>query len=140
MLIAGSIEAVDHKAARVRVKSGDWVSAWLPWSTVAAGRVRHWRPPSIGEQVMILSPSGQPENGMVLPGFYSDKHGQANDDSGDVTAMDWPDGARQHYDHAAHEWKLAVPAGGRIVLAIGGTEMILTADGITFVAPRIDLN
>lgn len=137
MLIAGTIEAVDYAAARVRVRSGEWVSAWLPWASAAAGKVRHWRPPSAGEQVIILSPSGQPEQGMVLPGFYTDQHGQANDNRKNLTATDWPDGAREHYDHDAHEYMLSVPAGGRIVLTIGGTTLEMTANGTTLTTPEL---
>ena len=140
LLIAGTIEAIDYSAARVRVRSGDWVSAWLPWKADAAGEVRHWRPPSIGEQVMILSPSGQPEQGMAFPGFYSDRHGQGNDDRRNVTATDWSDGAREEYDHEAHTWRLTVPNGGSITFAIGATTMVLTGTGVTMNSPRIDLN
>lgn len=140
MLMAGTIAAVDYANARVRVTSGDWTSAWLPWAAVAAGQVRHWRPPSVGEQAMILSPSGQPEQGMVMPGFYTDQHGQANDNRPNITAQDWPDGAREHYDHAAHEWRLCVPAGGRIVLTIGGTTLEMTADGTTLTTPRLTVD
>lgn len=140
LLIAGTIEAVDYSAARVRVRSGDWVSAWLPWKSGAAGEVRHWRPPSVGEQAMILSPSGQPEQGMVLPGFYSDQHGQGNDNRQNVTATNWPDGAREEYDHEAHAWRLAVPDGGSITLTIGATTLTLTGAGASLMSPRIDLN
>ena len=137
MLMAGTIEAVDYQAARVRVRSGDWVSSWLPWGSLAAGQVRHWRPPSVGEQTMILSPSGQPEQGMVMPGFYTDQHSQANDNRPNITAQDWPDGAREHYDHEAHEYVLSVPAGGRIVLTIGATTLELRDDGTTLTTPKL---
>lgn len=137
MLIAGTIEAVDYQNARVRVRSGDWVSFWLPWGAQAAGQVRHWRPPSVGEQALILSPSGQPEQGMVLPGFYTDQHGQANDNQPHITAQSWPDGAREHYDHEAHEYILTVPAGGRIVLSIGATSLTLRDDGTTLSTPQL---
>lgn len=140
MLMTGTIEAVDYANARVRVRSGDWVSAWLPWAAMAAGQVRHWRPPSAGEQALIVSPSGQPEQGMVLPGFYSDQHGQANDDRPNITAQDWPDGAREHYDHAAHEYILSVPAGGRIVLTIGATTLELRDDGTTLTTPTLTVD
>ena len=40
MLQAGTIEIVDHSAARARVRIGNWVSAYLPWHVPAAGAVR----------------------------------------------------------------------------------------------------
>lgn len=137
MLMAGVIEAVDYQRGRVRVRSGDWVSSWLPWGAQAAGQVRHWRPPSVGEQALILSPSGQPEQGMVLAGFYTDQHGQGNDNRANLTAQSWPDGAREHYDHEAHEYQLSVPAGGRIVLSIGATSLVLQDGGTTLSTPQL---
>ena len=137
MLMPGTIEAVDYQSARVRVRVGDWVSAWRPWCSASAGAVRQWRPPSVGEQAMILSPSGQPESGMIMPGFYTDQHGQANDNRANITASDWPDGAREHYDHDAHEYVLSVPAGGRIALTIGATTLELRDDGVTLTTPKL---
>jgi phage baseplate assembly protein V len=120
MAIAGTIEAVDYPNARVRVRSGDWVSAWLPWQSVAAGRVRHWRPPSVNEQVVIVSLSGQPEQGFVMPGYYTDQHQQANDNREEITATDWPDTAREHYDHDRHDYRHYLPPEGHIQVTVGG--------------------
>ena len=137
MLQAGTVSAVDHGNARCRVKVGEWESAWLPWGSAGAGAVRQWRPPSIGEQAMILSPSGLPEGGFVLPGFYTTQHKNGNDTKEEVTATDYPDGAREHYDHGAHEYVLKVPAGGRIVLTIGATTLELRDDGTTLTTPKL---
>lgn len=137
MMMVGTIEEVDHANARCRVRVGDWVSAMLPWASLGAGQVRSWRPPSKGEQAMIMSPSGDPAGGFVLPGFYTDQHQQANDNRGNVTAQNYPDGAREHYDHEAHEHVLNVPAGGRIVLQIGGTTLELTSEGSTLKTPKL---
>lgn len=60
MLIAGTIESVDHGAATCRVRSGDWVSGPVPWASLGAGQVRNWRPPSVGEQAMLMSPGALP--------------------------------------------------------------------------------
>lgn len=137
MIMVGTIAEVDYKKARVRVKSGDWISAWLPWNSMAGGRVRNWRPPSKDEQVMILSPSGMPEQGLVIPGLYSNQHKQANDDKEYITATDYPDGAREHYDHQDHSFVLNVPSGGEIVLTIGETTLTLKADGTTLKTPKL---
>lgn len=137
---AGTIQAVDYEAARCRVQVGDWTSAWLPWGSVAAGQVRNWRPPSVGEQALILAPSGLPEGGFVMPGFYTTQHQAANDNRPNVTAQTWPDGAREHYDHDAHEYMLTVPAGGRIVLNIGQTTLELRDEGTTLTTPKLEVD
>ena len=134
---AGVIAQVDHAAARCTVAVADWTSDWLPWWTRAAGAVREWRPPSPGEQALLVSPSGCLEGGFVLAGFYTDQHGGANGQSSDLTATDYPDGAREHYDHAAHEYRLAVPEGGQIVLQVGDTSLTLRADGAVLKAPQL---
>ncbi|MCW5319630.1 phage baseplate assembly protein V [Verminephrobacter aporrectodeae subsp. tuberculatae] len=130
MLMAGTIEAVQYKPPRVRVRSGDWVSSFLPWFSVAAGGVRHWRPPTVGEQAMVFSVSGQPEQGIVLAGLWTDQF-PANDDRENITAMDWQDGARMEYDHEAHKLKMLLPPEGHAMLTIGGTTLEMKAGGVT---------
>lgn len=50
-----------------------------PWLT-RAGNVRDWDPPSIGERVLLISPNGDPAQGHILPGGYSDAFPQNHDD------------------------------------------------------------
>ena len=55
-----------------RVSDGEWVSAWLRWHSQAAGKARHWRVPSMGEQGTLLSPSGDVSQGTFVPGLFGD--------------------------------------------------------------------
>lgn len=96
----GTIAEVDHVAHRVRVESGELLTDWLKWRTGRAGATRSWSPPTIGEQVMILSPSGELGNGIVLPSIFSDAH-DAPSDSPTEHVMLFPAGARIAYDHAS---------------------------------------
>lgn len=98
LLQPGVIEQVDHGAARCRVRVGSWVSAALPWLSLGAGEVRHWRPPSVGEQALLLSPSGDPGCGFVLPGFYTTQHGRAGDERPKAVVWRMPDGCVLEYD------------------------------------------
>lgn len=98
MIRTGRVAEVDHAAARVRVQSGDILTEWLPWQTHRAGNTRTWNPPTIGEQVMILSPSGEPAAGMVIPALYCQDH-QAPDTSPDTHVIEYPDGAIISYNH-----------------------------------------
>ncbi len=116
MIRTGRVAEVDHAAARVRVKSGDLLTEWLPWQTRRAGNTRTWSPPTVGEQVTILSPSGEPAAGMVIPALYCQDH-PAPDDSADTHVIDFPDGARITYDHAAHALDITGVATVRVVAA-----------------------
>ncbi|MDR8962788.1 phage baseplate assembly protein V [Burkholderia multivorans] len=131
MVQHGTVEDVSYQPPLCRVRIGDWVSDWMPWKTAAAGVVRFWRPPSIGEQASMFSPSGELAGAYAAPGYYSDQHGGSARSSPSETAWDYPDGASEVYDHEKHEYRVDVPAGGRIVFRIGGTVLELRADGAT---------
>ena len=131
------VEAITYDPPRVKVRVGDWVSDWLKWQAGAAGKVRHWRPPSVDEEVALWAPSGDLAGAFVAPGYYTEQHGGSGRSSPDETATDFPDGAFEQYNHASHEYVLSVPAGGRIVFRIGGTEFELKADGATLRSAKL---
>ncbi|MCO8577563.1 phage baseplate assembly protein V [Burkholderia multivorans] len=131
MVQHGTVEDVSYQPPLCRVRIGDWVSDWMPWKTAAAGVVRFWRPPSVGEQASMFAPSGELAGAYAAPGYYSDQHGGSARSSPSETAWDYPDGASEVYDHEKHEYRVDVPAGGRIVFRIGGTVLELRADGAT---------
>lgn len=95
----GTIAEIDHGARRVRVQSGKLLTEWLKWQTDRAGSTRSWNPPTLGEQVMILSPSGELGNGIVLPSIYSDTFDSVSSDP-TLHIVEYPDGARIAYNHA----------------------------------------
>lgn len=96
----GTVSDVDHKAVRCRVKSGKLETQWLRWHTPRAGATRTWDPPTIGEQAMVFSPSGEIGNGLVFYGFDCDDH-PAPSHSPDKHVVQFPDGATFSYDHVA---------------------------------------
>jgi phage baseplate assembly protein V len=62
----GVIQEVDAAKAKARVKIGDNVTGWRPWVSPANA----WNPPVVGDQVVILSPNGDFEQGVILPALY----------------------------------------------------------------------
>ena len=100
LLRIGSIAEVDHAAARVRVQSGALLTDWLPWMAGRAGDVRSWSPPSIGEQVLLLAPSGELGEAVVLCGLYQDS-AAAPSANGSADVRSYPDGAVISYDHGS---------------------------------------
>lgn len=99
LIRVGTIAEVDHAAARCRVASGELLTEWLPWLEHRAGNTRTWDPPTVGEQVIILSPSGEPAGGIALTGIFRSAH-PAPSASPSEHVIDFPDGARIAYDHA----------------------------------------
>ncbi|PXX53240.1 phage baseplate assembly protein V, partial [Pseudomonas sp. LAMO17WK12:I10] len=77
LVIPCRVVAVDLAAAMVRVSDGSgWTSAWVRWHSQAAGKARHWRAPSLNEQGVLISPSGEPAQGTFVPGLYGNAGAQ----------------------------------------------------------------
>ena len=116
------------------------LTGWLSWLTIRAGDDRTWWAPSVGEQVLILSPSGELAAGVVLPALYRKAHPAPESDPGKHTRL-YRDGARIEYDAAAHKLKAVLPAGGTAELvADGGVSVTgnVTVAGNVAVTGRID--
>ena len=70
MLRIGTIADADYDNALVKVQIGDLITGWLPWFTPRALGDRTWLPLEVGEQVMVLSPSGDLAQGIVLGSIF----------------------------------------------------------------------
>lgn len=139
ILRLGTIDAVDHAACRARVKTGGILTEWLPWFERRAGTTRDWDPPTVGEQCMVLSLSGETAAGVIMTGIFSDAHPTPCQEK-EKQARIWPDQAWMHYDHVLHDYLLDVPVGGKITLRCGRAFIEIRDDHIQITAPRIDLN
>lgn len=70
----GRITAVDAATARARVTfGGETESAWLPFTAGRAGAARVWTPPTVGEQVVVVSPAGDTAQGVIMGSLPSDQ-------------------------------------------------------------------
>lgn len=107
----GTVVEADYKLARVRVAVGKNVSDWLPWLTGRAGEDKTWHPPEIGEQVLMVSPSGNSESGFILPGGIYKNDYPANGDTAEVSRTTFKDGAIYEYDRENHARLISLPEG-----------------------------
>lgn len=130
--------AHDNSPPTCRVSSGGLRTSWLPWIALAAGEIVEWNPPSVGEQVLVLSPSGDPAQGVVLRGLYSD-NAPAPMNSSEKHVRVYPDGAVIEYDHALHSLKADLPAGATILVVAPGKITVRTQDA-TVQAAAIQLD
>ena len=116
----GTIAEVDVVKARARVKSGELLTTWLPWLALRAGADREWNPPTVGEQVLLLSPSGQLAQGIVLTGLFSETN-PANGDRTGLHRTTYRDGAVIEYDSLASHLRAVLPDGGTTeLISLGG--------------------
>ena len=107
----GTVADVQVEPPRVRVKSGNVTSSWVPWLALRAGSSKEWDPPTIGEQAVLLSPSGLLTQGVALVGLFSDAN-PANGDREGLHRRTYADGAVVEYDFVSHVLRATLPAGG----------------------------
>lgn len=141
----GVIEEIDYGAARARVRTGDNLTTWVPWTAARAGQgERTWDPPAVGEQVVIASPGGDLAQGVMIGSVYRNAH-PAPGDRGDLRRTVLEDGTVIEHDGAAKRHSISIPAGGSWVVKIGGTEITGTEitgteDTVTIKAATIVLH
>jgi len=129
--LKGTVEQTDYAMARVRVRSGDTLTGWIPWMTSRAGGDVDWSAPEIGEQVMVLCPSGDPANGVVLGAIYQTAH-PANANKETIRRTTFDDGAVIEYDRENHALKVILPDNASVALSSsGGTMAVDLQGGIT---------
>lgn len=143
LLRIGTVLEVDHDRALCRVKSGELETQWRPWLTFRAGETTSWDPPTVGEQVILLSPSGDPAGGIVLFGIYSTAKPSPST-SPDDHVIKYPDGTVVSYDHVQGLHKASYPDGAHIsyhhpsshLEAVGiDTGLVQATTSITFDTP-----
>lgn len=107
----GTVAAVQIQPPRVRVKTGSITTAWIPWLALRAGTSKDWDPPTVDEQTVLFSPSGQLGQAVALVGLYSDAN-PANGNRAGLHRRTYPDGAVIEYDFQAHVLSATLPADG----------------------------
>lgn len=135
LALPGTVCAIDK--ARVKVRYGDEAeTGWIRWMASAAGETTAWRPPSMGEQVLLLSPGGDLGQARALPAEYSQAFPAPDSaDSRDVRA--YADGAVLRYDREAHELAALLPEGATLKIESPGGASLL---GRLEVAGNVDVD
>lgn len=108
----GRVAEVNRTTGRVKVAFQGVTTAWLPWMTGRAGAVKDWNPPSVGEQVVVCSPSGEIGAGFIMPG-----------------SINYDDQAAP--DSRENVQKITLPAGGAYEISVGGMTLVLAGGKLT---------
>ncbi|MFM2482781.1 phage baseplate assembly protein V [Celerinatantimonas sp. YJH-8] len=146
----GRVHSVDFSQTppRVRVQyAPDVVSAWLPWiGGRASGASRcDWEPLSVDEQCLILSESGDLNNGVVLPALL-DSSNVPPSVSADEHVTRYSDGTETRYNRQTHQLQITIKGDmslhcdGNMTLTAGGDIELNASGNMKHLATRIDLN
>lgn len=133
----GTVEQANYETQRIRVRSGDQLTHWIPWLTRRAGQDRDWWAPDMGEQVLVLSPSGDPGQAVAVGAIYQDAC-PAPADSPDIRRTLYEDGSEVTHNRATHHMEIRC-VGTLAVQAIGPITVV-SAEKVTVQAPKIELN
>lgn len=128
MLMPCVVVGVDLAAPAVRVSNGEWTSAWVRWHSLAAGKARHWRAPSLGEQGVLFNPSGQAGMGTFIPGLYGNAGGPP-DNRDHVEVWRFDDGGSLVYDWKAKTYTITLPT-GTATIKVGSTVVTVTDNAV----------
>ena len=121
----GTIFEIDFEAAKARVKIGDLETDWLPWVNANSGANNSWNPAEIDEQVIILSPSGELNQAVILPSLYKNN---ASENLPNIQSVTYKDGSKISFDHDAGN--LTLDLQGNISLDINGSAAIKVAGDV----------
>ena len=94
----GTVTAV--RSGECRVKTGDLITNWRPYAAARAGKNRTRHRLSIGEQVLMLSVSGDPRNAYIVGPINCAAFPEplAGDDNPDLDRTEYSDGAVIEYN------------------------------------------
>ncbi len=137
----GPIVQADYNNALFRVQIGENTSGWLRCLTLRAGLNKSWHPPEVGENVLVLSPSGDYANGFILPALFTGNNLPIASDPNQHT-WQFDDGAVIEYNRQSHHLKAILPGGATTELFSDGgvhfTGDLLVTGDITATGEVID--
>lgn len=120
----------------VTVTIGAITTAKLRFLTLRAGKTKTWDPPTIGEEVMVLSPSGVLEMGVAIAGFNNADNPSPSDDLNQTIRV-FEDGCIFTYDVSSHMLSAILPPGGKAIITADGG---VTVNGDTTINGNIQVN
>ena len=132
----GRIDSVNVQTARCRVRTGELLTDWLPWITLAAGgadKARHWRAPSINEECVLLAPGGDLAQALVLPGLFCADMPQ-NAAAEDVARHDFS--STDYWEHNRTAGTLTFNIVSSISLKVGDSTLTINPGETTLETPR----
>jgi len=127
----GTVVSVDWDAGTARVEfAEDLTTGDIPWLCARLGKIKVWSPPSVDEQVAVLSPEGDAARGMIIGSLSSDAHPHAAKDGS--MRIEFDDGTWLSYNPATGEFTLQLASSGKAtIVAPGGIRLVgpVTVEG-----------
>ena len=114
----------------VTVDFGEITTAKIRYLNTRAGNDQSWNPPSIGEEVVVFSPSGVLEMGVAFGGLNNTDHPTISDDLNKNITL-YSDGCMISYDTKTHALEAILPSNGTAILTANGGVTVNADGGVT---------
>ena len=115
----------------VTVDLDDIVTPEIRFFNARSGDDSTWDPPSLNEEVMVISPCGEiGPTSVVFYGLYNNEHLSPSDDLNKKIRV-FADGCIIAYDVAAHHLSAILPPTGTIEVTANGGVTVNANDGLT---------
>lgn len=114
----------------VTVEIGEITTAEIRFLNLRAGNDKAWDPPSIGEEVIVLSPCGVLEMGIAIAGLNNELNPAPSDDLNKNIRV-FADGCVIAYDIATHHLSAILPPSGTVELTANGGVIVNANGGVT---------
>lgn len=135
----GTIAEGDYDNALVRVAFSEGLTAWIPWTTGRAHADSTWLAPEVGEQVLVISPSGDPAQGVVVGSIYQDAY-PAQETDEKTTSITFEDGTKLAYNKDGHQLSVSIPENGSIDITVTGSANITATESVTVSGPSVTID
>lgn len=121
MALHGPVTDIDPKKqlARVRIGGTDeapWKSPWIPYGQFAGGLKVH-TPPTVGQNMTLLNPTGDPSQGVLLPFTWNNAF-KSPSENGDENVLTFGNVRIEIKDD-------------RLFAKVGGSEITVTGSDVT---------
>lgn len=134
----GTISEVVEAKALVRVTLLDRVTDFLPVLMFANSFKKHFIPPRVGEQVIVVSPYGEASSGFVIRGIFNRGCREPELANDTTEVIEFEDGTVVMYDTKAKH--LFMNAVGDITIKAAGNIKLEAGGNIDIDCARLDLN
>lgn len=122
MIRFGNITDVQTSPPRCRVTFGTdpasgkiHKSGWLRLAGMADDNIAIWAMPAVGASVLVLSPGGEINGGLIFPGGFTDDRPPPSDDPGEYVIR-FGNGASVGYSQTNNIMAISLPDGGKVTI------------------------
>lgn len=135
LVMYGVVAEVDASGLRCRVDCDGLRTDWIPWLAARAYEgMRAWAAPEVGEQVVVLSPYGDPSQGIVIGSVFQDAF-PPRGNVPEIREFAFGDGTILRYNTNNHLLKIDLSQSSGNVQIICNTATVTASGSVTLETP-----